>query len=70
MSHICFTRCQVYGRDVVEAHYKACLYTGVNISGTNAEVMPAQVCARTKSDEMCLAGPKHVSHRGDDWPAL
>ena len=34
---------QVYGRDVVEAHYKACLYTGVNISGTNAEVMPAQV---------------------------
>ena len=34
----------MYGRDVVEAHYKACLYTGVNISGTNAEVMPAQVC--------------------------
>merc|ERR1712066_308751 len=33
---------KVYGRDVVEAHYKACLYTGVNISGTNAEVMPAQ----------------------------
>ncbi|KAJ1549529.1 glutamate--ammonia ligase [Cladochytrium tenue] len=32
----------IYGRDVVEAHYKACLYAGVNISGTNAEVMPAQ----------------------------
>ncbi|KAK0388255.1 hypothetical protein NLU13_4500 [Sarocladium strictum] len=29
-------------RDVVEAHYKACLYAGVKISGTNAEVMPAQ----------------------------
>ena len=44
MSLICFSSLQVYGRDVVEAHYKTCLYTGVNISGTNAEVMPAQVC--------------------------
>ncbi len=34
---------KVYARDVVESHYRACLYTGVNISGTNAEVMPAQV---------------------------
>ena len=33
---------KVYGRDVVEAHYRACLYAGVHISGTNAEVMPAQ----------------------------
>ena len=33
---------KVYGRDVVEAHYRACMYAGVNISGTNAEVMPAQ----------------------------
>jgi len=33
---------KVYGRDVVEAHYRACIYAGVNISGTNAEVMPAQ----------------------------
>jgi glutamine synthetase len=33
---------KVYARDVVEAHYRACLYSGVNISGTNAEVMPAQ----------------------------
>ena len=30
------------GRDIIEAHYKACLYAGVNISGVNAEVMPAQ----------------------------
>ena len=29
---------QVYGREVVEAHYRACLFAGVNISGTNAEV--------------------------------
>lgn len=33
---------KVMRRDVVEAHYKACLYAGINISGTNAEVMPAQ----------------------------
>jgi len=33
---------RVYGRDVVEAHYRTCLYAGINISGTNAEVMPAQ----------------------------
>ncbi|XP_002737927.1 glutamine synthetase-like [Saccoglossus kowalevskii] len=32
----------VYGRDVVEAHYRACMYAGVKISGSNAEVMPAQ----------------------------
>jgi len=33
---------KVFGRDVVEAHYKACLYAGVTISGVNAEVMPGQ----------------------------
>nr|XP_050033588.1 glutamine synthetase-like isoform X1 [Dermacentor andersoni] len=33
---------RVYGRDVVEAHYRACLYAGVKIAGTNAEVMPSQ----------------------------
>ncbi|CAF4246743.1 unnamed protein product [Adineta steineri] len=34
--------CQALGRDIVEAHYKACLYAGINVSGTNAESMPAQ----------------------------
>ncbi|KAJ8670656.1 hypothetical protein QAD02_001915 [Eretmocerus hayati] len=33
---------RVIGRDIVEAHYRACLYAGINISGTNAEVMPSQ----------------------------
>lgn len=33
---------KVYGRDVVESHYRCCLYSGIQISGTNAEVMPAQ----------------------------
>jgi len=33
---------KVYARDIVESHYRACLYAGVKIAGTNAEVMPAQ----------------------------
>jgi glutamine synthetase len=33
---------KVYCRDIVESHFKACLYAGIKISGTNAEVMPAQ----------------------------
>ena len=33
---------KVYGREIVEAHYRACLYAGINIAGCNAEVMPAQ----------------------------
>jgi len=31
-----------YGRAISEAHYKACLFAGLDISGTNAEVMPGQ----------------------------
>ena len=34
---------RVFGRQVMEAHYRACLYAGIKISGTNAEVMPGQV---------------------------
>jgi glutamine synthetase len=34
---------KAFGRDVVDAHYKACLYAGINISGINGEVMPGQV---------------------------
>ena len=33
---------KVYCRDIVEAHYRACLYAGIKISGINAEVMPSQ----------------------------
>ncbi|XP_045190899.1 glutamine synthetase-like [Mercenaria mercenaria] len=33
---------KVYGRDIVEAHYRACLYAGVKVAGCNAEVMPGQ----------------------------
>jgi glutamine synthetase len=31
-----------YGRRISESHYRACLYAGLKISGTNAEVMPGQ----------------------------
>ncbi len=33
---------EVYGRELVEAHLKACLAAGLKIGGINAEVMPAQ----------------------------
>lgn len=33
---------KVFARDLIEAHYRACLYADINISGINAEVMPAQ----------------------------
>ena len=29
-----------FGRELQDAHYKACLYSGIKIAGTNAEVMP------------------------------
>ncbi|CAI8030879.1 Glutamine synthetase [Geodia barretti] len=32
----------VFGTQISEAHYKACLYAGLCVSGSNAEVMPAQ----------------------------
>jgi hypothetical protein len=31
-----------FGRQVVEAHYRACLYAGIKMSGINAEVLPGQ----------------------------
>jgi len=31
-----------FGRVIADAHYRACLYAGIKVSGTNAEVMPGQ----------------------------
>jgi glutamine synthetase len=31
-----------FGRRIVEAHYRACLFAGLKISGINGEVMPGQ----------------------------
>jgi glutamine synthetase len=33
---------EVFGREIVEAHAAACIRAGIQIAGTNAEVMPAQ----------------------------
>ena len=44
-----------FGRDISDAHYKACLYAGINISGTNGEVMPGQVIIFFSND--------HEQHR-------
>jgi len=33
---------KAFGRPLVEAHYRACLYAGVKIAGINGEVMPGQ----------------------------
>jgi len=53
---------KVFGRDIVEAHYRACLYAGIRVSGENAEVMPAQWEFQV--------GPTEGIHMGDDlWMA-
>lgn len=31
-----------FGREIADAHYKVCLAAGLNITGTNAEVLPGQ----------------------------
>jgi len=47
-----------FGRHIAEAHYKACLYAGITISGINGEVMPGQweyqvgPCEGTDSGDM------------------
>eukprot|EP00735_Rhodelphis_limneticus_P007082 TRINITY_DN19578_c0_g1::TRINITY_DN19578_c0_g1_i1::g.24490::m.24490 TRINITY_DN19578_c0_g1::TRINITY_DN19578_c0_g1_i1::g.24490 ORF type:complete len:396 (+),score=90.88,sp/P32289/GLNA_VIGAC/64.90/3e-167,Gln-synt_C/PF00120.19/1.2e-59,Gln-synt_N/PF03951.14/1.4e-16 TRINITY_DN19578_c0_g1_i1:73-1188(+) len=33
---------KAFGRPIVEAHYRACLYAGIMIAGSNGEVMPGQ----------------------------
>ncbi|CAL5402110.1 unnamed protein product [Camellia sinensis] len=46
-----------FGRDVVDSHYKVCLYAGINTSGINGEVMPGQTMSMTADlDETLLIG--------------
>lgn len=33
---------KMYGREIADAHYKACIYSGIIVSGINAEVAPGQ----------------------------
>jgi len=41
-AYYCSNGVVAYGRKYAEAHYSACVSMGLNISGTNAEVMPGQ----------------------------
>ena len=54
---------KAYGRDIVEAHYRACLYAGVDICGTNAEVMPAQVHPHTYRYCFNPTNPEYTGRR-------
>ena len=46
---------RVYGRDIETAHVRCCLYAGINVSGTNAEVMPAQWEYQVGSEQHLLS---------------
>ena len=61
---------KAYGRDIVEAHYRACLYAGVKIAGTNAEVMPAQVNVFSPSLSAPIGKSGLVLARAADAPLL
>src|SRR5256885_11245716 len=43
---------RVYCRDIVEAHHKACMYAGLEISGTNAEDLEASVRSEEHTSEL------------------
>lgn len=45
---------KAFGRDIVDSHYKACLFAGINVSGINAEVMPGQVYLYTQCFNLWL----------------
>lgn len=51
-----------FGRDIVECHYRACLYAGVKICGTNAEVMPSQVGVEILKRRRADVGPVERGH--------
>ncbi|TIA86026.1 hypothetical protein E3P99_03807 [Wallemia hederae] len=55
---------KVFARDLIEAHYRACLYAGVNISGINAEVMPSQWEFQAGRDYPLL---QFTNSSSEDW---
>jgi glutamine synthetase len=52
-----------FGRRIVEAHYRACLYAGVNISGVNAEVCAGQWEYQVGPSEGIEAGDQMIISR-------
>lgn len=52
-----------YGRGVAEAHYRACLYSEIPISGINGEVMPGQWEYQVRrARQMCVCCARFVAH--------
>ncbi|EFH50714.1 predicted protein [Arabidopsis lyrata subsp. lyrata] len=49
---------KIWGRDIVDAHYKACLHALINISGTNGEVMPGQKMIESKTTHVPVQDSK------------
>ena len=56
------------GRHISDSHYNACLYAGINISGSNAEVMPGQweyqigPCTGVSAGDELIAS-RYILHR-------
>lgn len=65
-----------FGRRIVESHYKACLYSGVKISGVNAEVMAGQweyqvgPCVGIESGDMLILSRYLMQRVCEDFGVL
>jgi len=65
-----------HGRHIAEAHYRACLYAGLDISGINAEVMPGQweyqvgPCVGIDSGDQCWLARFLLHKVAEDFGAM
>lgn len=53
---------RVFGRDIIESHYRCMLYSGITVSGTNAEVMPGQVGRKNEAGQEAFSRPYTGTH--------
>ncbi|CAI0416282.1 unnamed protein product [Linum tenue] len=56
---------KAFGRDIVDAHYKACLYAGINISGINGEVMPGIDVINAAIEKLEARHTEHIAAYGE-----
>jgi glutamine synthetase len=62
-----------FGRDLAEAHYRACLFAGIKISGINAEVLPGQwefqvgPCEGLEMGDSLIAARYIMARLGEDF---
>ena len=56
----------VNGRSLVEAHNKACIYAGIKIAASNAEVMPSQVSFGSGTFWRRTSGRRTTRRMSDD----